>query len=136
MERNRRRKLRRPEGRCYEVAAQLVTTQDKGVLVHGQVWSILHRRMIDHAWVELPVGTFVEDDTQDSITLEEEAVLDLTLKVKHRFVPRWWYYAVTKAEPARRYSPEETRAQLLRWRTWGPWHQEGGQYGDRGSEGA
>ena len=121
MQRSKRRKLKLPVGNCYEVAAQLVLDQNEGTLVHGQVWSVLHRTMIDHAWVELPVGAVVTDEWNESVTLEQEAVIDLTLKVEHRFVPKWWYEAVAKAEAQARYTPDETRTHLLQWRTWGPW---------------
>lgn len=121
MQRSKWRKLRRPEGRCYEVAARLVLEQREGILVHGQVWSVPLRRMIDHAWVEVPAGGVLEDDTGDREVLTEPAVVDLTLKERHRVVPKWWYVAVAKAEEFRRYSVQDVLAFTLRHGTWGPW---------------
>lgn len=121
MIRAKRRKLCKPVGTCYQDAGRLVMDQREGLLVHGRVWSVTLKQMIDHAWVELPTGTFVEDGIGDSITVEQPAVVDLTLKKTQRFLPKCWYYALAKAEVVAVYTREEACAQMLKSKHWGPW---------------
>lgn len=121
MQRSKIRKLRRPEGQCYLVAGKVVFDEQEGILVHGRVWSASLQRMIDHAWIELPTGTLVEDDCDDQEILQEPAILDLTLKKKQRLMPKWLYFAIAKAEEVKRFTHEEMRAPLMRYQHWGPW---------------
>ncbi|MBS0151368.1 MAG: hypothetical protein JSR31_10540 [Nitrospira sp.] len=121
MQRSKTRKVQRPCGRCYELSAKLVLDEGEGEVVHGQVWSAFFRRMINHAWVELPVGTTVHDTYGDRETLTIEAVVDLTIKKKLRLLPKHLYYAFTKAAPLARYAEPELRTAILREKTWGPW---------------
>lgn len=112
-------------GTCYEDAGKLVafTVPDEGaVLVHGTVFSIPLGRRIDHAWVVLPKGITIVDGSRDSETLTSEAVVDLTLPMEKRMLPKALYYQVVNAEEDVTYRQDEARAQILCFHHWGPWH--------------
>jgi len=112
-------------GTCYEDAGRLVAfaVPDEGaILVHGTIFTKKLDRRIDHAWVVLPAGITVEDGTGDSEHLTIEAVVDLSLPLKHRMMPKALYYAVAEAEEQVRYRQRETAEKMMAHLHWGPWH--------------
>jgi len=126
MQRAKKRKLNQPRGTCYEDAGRVVAFERDGLLVHGTVWSGFFGKRIDHAWVVLAPGTVIEDGTGEMVTLDEYAVLDLTLKKRMRLLPKPLYDALAQTQVVRQYTPEETSVQILKWSHWGPWPTEEG----------
>ena len=115
------RKVRHPQGQCYQVAGQFIIDEREGILVHGRVWSAHLQKKIDHAWVELPVGTTIDHDDGTKEVLTEEAVVDLTLNKKLRLIPKRLYFALTGAEETARYSLNQICLMRLKHNRWGPW---------------
>src|SRR5262245_34258570 len=125
MQRARKRKLKSPKGNCYLEAGTIVTTENEGTLVHGRVWSVLLNQWIDHAWVEAPIGTLIEDGVGDSVRVKGSIVIDVTIKKGLRLLPKDFYYRISQAQPEAFYSPDEARVQMLKFLHWGPWHKGG-----------
>lgn len=112
-------------GTCYRDAGRAVAFQPKDegqILVHGTVFSPVENQRIDHAWVLLPKGLTIEDDTGDSECLTEDAVLDFTMPFKYRLLPKRVYDLMGQVTEDVRYTQAETRERMLTSTHWGPWH--------------
>lgn len=106
---------RRP-GECYEQAARFLcfdsqfgpTPIPEGTtMVHG----VLKATGIGHAWVELP-GNVVFDGTVQ------------------RYFDKGDYYRTLDAREERRYTPEQARKMMVKYRHFGAWHATAGRIDD------
>ena len=65
------RRIRKRQGRCYELAARVMLNEDGSetfTLVHGVVSSGFAWRRVGHAWIELPDGKVYEPVLNEYMT--------------------------------------------------------------------
>ena len=96
------------EGRCYELAVKHVWEYEEGTVIHALVWSPNLKRMIGHALVETDTGYIYEPVTG---FYWEKAELYREYKIKE----------------IARYDLEQVSINCLKFKHFGPWHNEGGE---------
>jgi len=98
---------RRPKrsGHCYELALHHILGMQEGTLIHGEVYSYLLGRVIDHAWVETETGFIYEPESC-------------------RYFRKDQLYKEFKMKELQRYSVREAANMALGTETYGPWTEE------------
>jgi hypothetical protein len=92
-------RVRKRQGRCYELAMTAAVRQTKLRVVHGRI--LIHGHRLGHAWVLLPDGR-AYDPVKDRFLAGQEITVE------------------------RIYTAKEAAKALLAAGHYGPWHEGGG----------